>query len=336
MVATTNVLFAQPTITSNFNPTFGYTAKIVMADTMGVTEGAAGANLVYDFSSLSQVGNEITYDYILPANTPYGSKYPGATLSFLSQTTTGGAGFTYLKTSASGYEILGVATAEMQLVYSNSQVFAQYPVTYNSTFTDNFAGQGTNTQGFTTHRKGTSTSVADAWGTLKLPQGTFTNVLRIKTTQEIRDSINFMGTDFVSVSRAVSYSFFRDDIQQQLLTINYLTFVDPLSGNESTSKTVMYYPETATNNPSSVQNAEKAFKGDIYPNPATNQITFSPQAGATHYTITNVLGKLYNSQPIVATEPQTVDVSALPQGIYTISLYNGTILLGTQKFTLVK
>lgn len=336
MVAGTTVLCAQPTITSNFNPTFGYTAKIVMADTMGVTEGAAGANVVYDFSSLTQVGNEITYDYILPANTPYGNKFPTATLSFLSQTTAGSAGFTYLKTSATGYEILGVANADLQLVYSNSQIFAQYPVTYNSTFTDDFAGQGTNTGGFTTHRKGVSTSLADAWGTLKLPQGTFNNVLRIKTTQEVRDSINFMGTDFVSVSRSVSYSFFRDDIKQQLLTITYLTFVDPLSGNESTSKTVMYYPETATNNPNSVQNIEKAFEGDIYPNPASTQITFTPQANATHYIITDVLGKVYNSQSIESTEPQTVDVSTLPQGVYIVSLYNGNVLLGTQKFNVVK
>lgn len=318
----------------------GFTAKIAMADTMGVSEGAAGGNMMYDYSTLSQVGNTITYDYILPSATPYGNKYPGANLAFLSQTTQGGSGFTYLKTTATGYEILGVATTELQLVYSNTQMLAQYPITYNSTFSDNFEGVGTSSQGFTTNRKGTATSVADGWGTLKLPAGTFNNVLRIKTTQEVRDSINFMGTDFVSVSKTVSYTFFRDDIKQQLLTINYLTFKDPLSGQETITKTVMFYPENAPSNPppTSIEETNKKFEANLYPNPATHQISVTLQEGveATHCTLTDALGRVHNSVSVSGTQPFTIHVASLPQGIYTLNLYNGAALLGSEKFNVVK
>jgi hypothetical protein len=338
MVAGSTVLLAQPTLTSNFNPTMGATTIIVKADSSGISEGAAGANVTFDFSALSMVGDTITYSYLYPSATPYGTKFPTATLSFLSEDGQGGAGFTYLKTSATGYEIVGVATPNLQLVYSNSQIFAQYPLTYNSTFTDDFAGLGTSAQGVTTYRMGNTSSVADAWGTLKLPQGTFNNVLRIKTIQTSKDSASYMGNSFVFQNNSVSYTFVRDDIQQQLLSITYNTYIEPVSGNETSLKSVTYYPEAPTTGPNSIHSAEKDLTYTVYPNPASQQITITPHTDikATHYTITDMLGKTQINQNFDGLQAHTADISMLNQGVFILSVYNDGKLLGSQKICVVK
>jgi hypothetical protein len=64
----------------------------------------------------------------------------------------------------------------------------------------------------------------------------------------------------------------------------------------------------------------------LYPNPATTQLTISASENITSITITNLLGQtVYSSQfavsgqlPTANCRLQTIDVSALPSGVYFV------------------
>ncbi len=60
----------------------------------------------------------------------------------------------------------------------------------------------------------------------------------------------------------------------------------------------------------------------VYPNPATNSVTFRTQNGKGHYQLHDITGKSLLQGPVTATE-QTIDISALSRGVYTITIKNG-------------
>lgn len=329
----TTVLIAQPTITANFNPVLGSKVVFAVGDTNNIDEGAAGANVTWDFSTANKVGNNEEYTHIAPSATPYTSQYPAATLAYSTTSGQGNAGYIYYKISATAFENVGFATSAIQMYYTNPQLVLQYPTTFNSSYSDTYEGSGTNSQNITTYRKGNVDVNADGWGTLILPQATFTNVLRVKIEQTTKDSINIMGQEIITESRIVTYNYYRDDIKQQLMGISYIYSKDFFGGDVIT-KSVLYYPD-ATN---SVENvAQQNIK--VYPNPATNNVVIENigNTEATSYTITDVLGKTYLSETINTDfSSSNVDVSSLAEGIYVVSLFNNKTLVGTEKVIIKK
>lgn len=328
-------LKAQSTLTaSNFNPTTGDVVVLAFADTNNVKEGNAGANVAYDFSTLQKMGNNVSYTYVAPSTTPYASQYSASNLAYSTSSNQGSAGYVYLNFSATAYQNIGVATSTLQMVYSNPQTVLEYPTTYNSTFTDTHKGSGTNSQNITTYRSGTTTSTADGWGSLKLPQGTFSNVIRVKVVQKVRDSIHFMGNDIITDSEIETYNFFKEGIKQQLLGISYTKGKD-FFGDDVIIKSVLYYPDA----PNSVNTITKVNNFNVYPNPAASTVFIDSKGNnnITNYTVTDMLGKTLVNQPIdYSNNATTIDVSGLPQGIYVVSVFNNKSLVGMQKLNIAK
>ena len=57
----------------------------------------------------------------------------------------------------------------------------------------------------------------------------------------------------------------------------------------------------------------------LYPNPATTQLTISAPENITSITITNLLGQVvYSSKLAVGCLQASVDVAALPSGVYLV------------------
>ncbi len=334
LLLSTTVLLAQPTITSNFNPVIGTKVVFSAADTTNVNEGAAGANITYDFSSLQKMGNNLGYTYTAPSATPYASQYTAANFAYATSSNQGNAGYVYLKTSATKFENIGVATSTLQMVYSDPQTIFEYPTTYNSSYSDDHKGQGTNSQNITTYRRGTTDIIADGWGTLILPQGTSTDILRVKITQNVVDSISFMGSEIVTESKVVTYNFYKEGFKQQLMSISKV-FGKDFFGDDIIIKSVLYYPDA----PNSVGELTKQNNIKVYPNPASSTITINAvnNEAVTNYTITDIVGKTYLAENINNTiGSNTVNVSLLPQGIFIVSLYNNNVLVGIQKLTISK
>jgi len=319
---------AQPVITVNTAPQIGYTVNLAAADTTGVSEGSGGNNQSWNFSSLTQVGSTYTYDYTAPSATPYASKYPNATVAFNSSTSQGNSAYSFVSSSASTYEMWGIATNDVQTVYTNSQMVYQFPFTTSSSFTDYFEGSGTNSQGLTTYRKGNISVAADGYGTLQLPGGTFSNVMRVKVVQEFSDSVNIFGDDFVYEYLITTYNFLHDNFRQQLLGISYTEVTDPFFGTTTLTKSVLYFPGgTVSTGDAMVKNGIS-----IYPNPANEYFTVAlpEKSENTTVEIMDMAGKIAGTFPVNETDVN-IPTGSLPAGIYTVKVYNNTSVLTVQK-----
>jgi hypothetical protein len=327
-------VIAQPTLTSKFNPVVGTTSKVAFADSTGVDEGPAGANITYDYTMLAPIASAVSYTYQTVASTPYAAKFGTANIAYQSPGTQGNTSYIYLKTSATAMENVGVATSDIQVVYTNTQKVLSFPCTMGTTFTDYFEGSGANTQGIVTYRQGNTTSTVDAYGTLKLPASTFNNVLRIKTEQIFTDSIDLFGDAFITRYKITTYNFFIDDLQQQLLSISY-TYVDSDLLGEQDYKTIQYFPDVF-NSVAKVNN-NSAIK--IYPNPAADnfKIDYENNGALLRVDIVDIAGKTISSQNYNEYEEGAgINTTHLAQGLYIVNLYQNNAIVGVQKLTIAR
>ena len=323
--------FCQPTITNVLNPVNGTIIKTAIADTAGINEGPAGANKTYDFTNIKIKGTAGTYKYEAASGTPYASEFPNANLAFASTSTGGTDGFTYFKTTSNDIQQMGIATPQVQMVYSDPQLVYKYPMTMSSTGTDYFKGSADQTMAIT-YRYGTTDYLADGYGTLKLPGGTFNNVLRVKIMQHFFDSSVIFDDYILTEYIITTYNFLSNDYKQQLLGISYTTTED-VFGDWVTTKFVNYYPDAA-----GVNDISKNSNFNIYPNPAVNSFSIElPVQNLQNIRIelTDIAGRVItsNSEYEISGNIATMNTSNIPDGIYFVNLYSDLQRLGSKKIS---
>ncbi|HET7819088.1 MAG TPA: hypothetical protein VFL70_07245, partial [Bacteroidia bacterium] len=185
IVLTTFSLCAQPTLTpSNSNPIIG--EVVTSYDAPYVSPGNAGANQTWDFSSLSGASAG-TYSVVSTASTPSGVNFPNSNMCIHADTN-----YAYFNANSSSFQYVGLSSDTINMSYSNPQDWLRYPMTFNSSYSDDFAVTF-NSMSVQFFRKGIAKVTADAYGTLITPVGTFNNTLRVHTILSYKDSANYMG-----------------------------------------------------------------------------------------------------------------------------------------------
>jgi hypothetical protein len=308
--------WGQITLTSSLNYVAGDSYTIQQCGTTSTMPSLAGANVTVDYSSVTATGDPITQAFVDPSTTPYSSSFPGAAVASQSVSSQGNTGYTYYSSGASILELLGIATSQITMFYSNAQTVMTFPLSYNSTYSDNFAADYS-TNGVDGHRSGTINVVADAYGNITTPTGTYP-YLRLKITQEVFDSLYMFGSLVsTSVQNSVSYNYMNDNIKSPILSYS------EISNSQGNSANAYYYVSgglTGVNEKvSSVTNA------NLYPNPAQDNVAISfDLQSAEHATV-----KVYDITGKVAMAPLTqelaqghhtipVNVSSLAPGIYSM------------------
>ena len=206
-------LIAQPTFTSSSIYGPGSVVPRFEVDTTNIVHGNAGPNQTWNFANAVQAST-INFYFTTATSTPFFSSFPTSNLSI---NTGVGSPSVYYTLSASSLILngLGFTSGGSNFImnYSNPETNWVFPLTYNTSYTDAFSGlQSTNSGGITvnTYRNGTITTVADGWGTVINPSGTYTNCLRTKSTQAIVDSTVYVGIPFpaeITLFNATSYSY---------------------------------------------------------------------------------------------------------------------------------
>lgn len=221
-------LLAQPTLTrvNNFpeaNTSWDRTA----CEIEGVTAGEAGENVTWDFTYLVQSTTILGGNFVFPAQSTFPDLFPAANLveDF------GDGNATFYQANADSVAVVGftVATEPGQafpITLSNPQVNMQYPFTFGDSFID----EGARAYGTLT---GTITNLvqADAYGTVILPSGTFTNALRVHSVINTEDS-DETGNVIFSISDDL-YEWYIEDHVEPILTIRYRTTIDNGVSTES-------------------------------------------------------------------------------------------------------
>ncbi|MEK7877861.1 MAG: hypothetical protein AAB325_16925, partial [Pseudomonadota bacterium] len=187
-----------PTITSCNLPIIGDTIYFLRVDTTGLTEGNKGANITWNFSSLTLNGQKDTTIYYTPSATPFPTSFPSSNYS----ATDNGSAFQdygYYDNQTTGTTLLGGDSPQGTTNYSDTWQLYWFPLNYLDSLGDSFKAVFNGTSGATIRRQGTSKTVADGYGTLILPTGTYPNVLRIKL-QETETDYVFFGASFIGSS----------------------------------------------------------------------------------------------------------------------------------------
>jgi len=310
--------FSQPTLTSANSPQIGDKIVDLLADTVGVIAGPSGAGINWDFSTLSATGDTSISEVVTPNSTPYSADFPGASQAIKFAN---GQRYGYYFSDALEYTSLGevIPSAPVTMAYNDPQKLYVYPFTYDSTFSDDFSAVFIS--GATFYRTGTITVTADAYGTIQLPTGTFSNVLRLKVIQDYRDSLNIGGIEYIYQTEG--YSWFLTDSRWPILSINKMT-IDQGFG-PTTSRWVLY----SASGTSGIEKKDLLSQLDfnIYPNPAKDQTTITYNLDKQAKVKLSVYNKLGQKLKVISDNNQTLGIYEIPlnlknfkKGIYLIRL----------------
>ncbi len=271
----------------------------------------AGPNQTWDYSKDNLWDDSMTEWMVLPSATTHGKDFPQATL--VEKYSNGS--FVYIKNNPTNGNLLAYLDTTQSLVikYPNPALFCRRPFSYGDKVTDTFTTKAS-APGFAYTGQGLATLDADAYGTLKLPNGTFPNVLHIKITDVETDTTAGGASTFAVVS--VSHVWFDSSHTSALLKID---------SNSSGKVTVSYLvSETTSGIEGYTKKIAIPLKASIS---GDNLLLFGNLQTEIEYKLSvyNSLGQSVYSTNYIADGGETHLVKLpvnLSQGIYVVSLQN--------------
>jgi hypothetical protein len=165
---------AQPVLQYGNLDLIGKTFPVhVMTDAGTADPTTDGANITWNFSSITLQMNAGTASFVDPASTPFASSYPTSNLAQVVSTPLG-TSYTYFLLTASSLDMLaedvGGTSPE---TYTDPKTPLQFPLAYQDSFVDNYTSDGSSS---------TVTRVYSAYGTVILPTGTYTDVVKVTSS----------------------------------------------------------------------------------------------------------------------------------------------------------
>mgnify|MGYP003690817423 CR=1 FL=1 len=313
--------FAQPVLTqSSFGP-IGTTFYMAIADTFpgGISSGGAGASVLYDFSTLQTNDNDTIW-ILDPVDTPHAGDFP--TSNIVVQQSSLNGGYLYGELTSNYFDVVGVAGdilgngAPILVPQTPPSRIAAFPTSFGSSYS------GTTTLDFTIDASSFGIpfvdsarykniadrmSVADGWGDLRIPSGTYPNVLRINQTVAQIDSI-WIHSSFTG------WALFQDTVY----TDSTFTWWDETAGYNlaelefigGSPNTMTYLDNVAVASPEPVA---KTFQ--LYPNPADQFLMISTTHAEGQLQLLDMAGKLVLIKKLSAGD-NTVPTADLPAGQY--------------------
>jgi hypothetical protein len=325
-----SVAMAQPTFNSSNFFSIGTNVTYGEISSTSLSPGNSGANQTWNFGGLTTSGTTYTSQYISPVGAPGSSSFPGSTI--VSKVGTApNFSYGYYAITPSSAQIRGLyisGATPLTINYSNPQTQINFPLTnggsgtdtYSSLFTTSFSGITVNQ-----YQNGVISYVADGFGTVTTPTGTFTNCLRVKFRQDNVDSTVYvgLGLDFVGYSSLTTYTYFAN-INGKMIDVFGMSFdTTDSQGTITTGESATYYISTSTG--LSNLSAPEISKLELSPNPATVQTSLTlngGKVGAANLVITDITGKVIKKEEveIAADLKYSINIEDLRAGLYVVSI----------------
>ena len=176
---------AQPKVYTT--PQIGNIITTEYANTPGILPGAMGANKSWDYSNLKDSTFSSTVNIVDAAGTPYVANFPGAKYA----ASIGDTLFTYYNLESGNTATFGVESSLIEFKYSHPLVSLQYPFTYSDVFETKDTINALIP--FTATTKLLDTILISGYGTLKMPEVTYNNVLQARHINASSGSITLPG-----------------------------------------------------------------------------------------------------------------------------------------------
>ena len=317
-------LFIQAqTIQGSAFPAIGSIYTLDLADTTGVPNGNPGASQTWNYASLISTAKTQVDSFLMPSATPYGGTFPTAQIA-VHQVAPNTDYYVYYHDDGSEYQRIGNVQPDV-VIYSNPANEFPYPVSYGSGFNDTYYSTYTNvSSGFTVDMAGTTALIADGAGTLILPSGTYSNILRVKGTRDEHDTIFSIPTVYYHIL-VTYYDYYQAFLYYPLLSIT-ITDAIPSFGPAIHTKTVGFRSGT-----DGIHETISAISTiTVSPNPsATGIFQFrlnNNNEKISKIEVSDITGKVVCS----VTNSNEVNLSERSKGIYFYHLQtiNGDIVTG--------
>lgn len=277
-------------------------------DSTDVEAGPSGSAVNWDFSNLSTIDNR--YEMVVsPSQSPYANQFPGT--NYCRNIYSGPGTYNhYLSTSEALY-YLGFSTSTFFLKYDDPQKLIEFPFTYNDSFVDTTILM-TETFIETSYLN----TLADAYGIVTLPNGTYENVLRIKTTAITIDSSFLTGE--VTNSNLIEYNYYSQDVVGPLLIIS------ERSNDAGPIFKVVFY----NYDPITTLQTNDLSSFEVFPNPCKKEFFVTvPERFITEnpgLMLLDMHGQTVIDNYGVKSNQVLFDVSHLSSGVYILSIYTQT------------
>lgn len=303
-------------------PIQGDSAFYRVADTAGVTGGASGAMVTWNFSTLNPSGTTVTMRFKAPNAIPTGATFPTATVLYNPSTTD----YVFYRNSTDSAIIIGQKSSTNTTInYSDPLYALKFPFDFNESIVDSV--KALYPDGFFSQvdRKGEVTTIYDGYGDLSTPAGGFGNTIRIHRIWNVIDSsLTGLATGY---STFHEFWFFEQNQRMPVLRIFDQKTV--LNGSNQNAKEVWYND----NFPISVDPDREPQRIAVttFPNPATDRLTVKFLTGLNSQVSLDVYaadGRLVRSVNVGQMAPgsyeQEMNVSDLAPGQYVLRMNNGT------------
>lgn len=284
---------AQPTINSNVFAPLGFTSRYIRSSAAAVNNfnaGSAGANITWNFTTLDTTGGTSTQKTVKADTCAEYPDFPSV-VNRATEVTQFGApihGFYFIDNSKLEYYGYQAFTG-IQKYDGDPEKVLQFPFTYNNQFTDAFKSAND-------VYVGTTLVKADAYGTLKLPTGTFANVLRITTKENYYTFIDGDITEDTLFYEGTYYRWYQPNTTNVLLEYSKLLQVVYYQGVRYETDSVKHVVMSKTAIATGVDEIAATFGAVVYPNPAGGDITVSSEEVIDRVQITNIYGQLVMEQ----------------------------------------
>ena len=317
---------AQPVLNAaNMNPVPGDGFYGHSIDT-NVAKGPSGANVTWNFASVTELSMDSTLVYACDS-TPYCSSFPGSNIAEENQ-----GDYTYFNASTTKLSGNGGYYGGTAYVNDNSYDQLRYPFSYNGVYADTTHYGSASYDDFYTE---IDSFIYDGYGTLVLPTGTDTGVVRIHNIYYYKDS----SSAGVFVGRAEVYNWFKPGFHNAIFTISYDTTGSPTGSLYVTDAT--YYSRKA-NTTGVTELSSLNARLQVYPNPASDVLNIklkAPNSTSVTVTITDLLGRAVATigkvDIINGVAEISYSLSGIPDGIYIAQLRSGAGNV-SQRFTVSK
>ena len=216
-------LTAQPTITSNWAPNIGDMVEDVVGLNANLLEpGNDGANANWDYSNVMQDPNVPVagFEFADPSVSDFANLFPTSNIAIVvSGIDPNTLPTTFYKKSSDQIELLGNALPMVSFIYSDPQVLMKFPFSYGDSFEDDFMAIN-DIIGIINEVDGQVTVTADAYGTIKTPKGTYSDVIRVKTESYKKDSTGLgAGSYNLVIEDIVNYSWYKNTVGHNIASL---------------------------------------------------------------------------------------------------------------------
>jgi hypothetical protein len=277
-----------------------------------ITPGASGAGALWNYATII-THSSIVNNYTAAVNSNASYPIPGvAVASVLSN-------MSYYKASATKLNYWGgnivVGPVSAALIYTASAVKAVYPMSLSTTSTAVTGGTINVTAPLAQAGTfvGNSATIADGTGTLVLPTGTYSTVIRVLTTQ----TINFTTPLASGTVTQMNYDYYNVGTKEALFSITNSTVLTSLSPLPSSQSIVTRIKPLVTG---INENKVSTFELGVYPNPSSTTVNFvTENAEAKQVLVYDITGKLVEKQNLTDGKLK-LDVSNYNTGLYMYSV----------------